>query len=540
MSYRILALGSVALLCLFVGADAFAQEIGPPSEAVQGLLNEIRDNANNWADTLRNFAIRLFWGLALIQLIWTFWPFVFKQADFGELIGELIRTVMVLGFFAALLHFSVDWAQAVVDSFRQAGSAAADMSGSLRPGDVFQKAVEFSEMMRDSMSWTNPGASFVIGLSSTIVLLCFAFIAAFMFVTLVEAYIVINASVLFMGFGASQWTREYAIAMLRYALAVGAKLFVLTLIVGLIIQQSATWQASYAGGEASSMTLVGLALVCAYLVKTIPDLIQGLITGVSPSGGSTIGAMAAGGLAGGAAVAGLATGGLGALAGAAKLATGAAAGGNSLQNAIGASMAGGGSGSSPAMMQMAGMSGGGHSDSVVSSLTPRTGGTSAAPSASSTAGSGTMPAGEMSKAAPQPGGPAQAQAKPAAPQGSGGDGPSASDGPAEPSRGNMAASTFDTVMTTADAVARGTGLLGAISVPGMEGAAATAAAPLSSSASADDDSLFQPSQGPAPGEEAGGSENTIGPARLSVAEIQVPGMATPQPPTGGQPPKEKT
>ena len=62
--------------------------------------------------------------------------------------------------------------------------------------------------------------------------MCFTFIAALVFVTLVEAYVIINAAVLFMGFGGSQWTREYALAPIRYAVAVGAKLFVLTLIVG--------------------------------------------------------------------------------------------------------------------------------------------------------------------------------------------------------------------------------------------------------------------------------------------------------------------
>lgn len=85
--------------------------------------------------------------------------------------------------------------------------------------------------------------------------------------TLVEAYVVINASVLFMAFGASQWTREYTLAVIRYTVSVGAKLFIVTLIVGLILSVAEKWQAAHTNDEASLMTLVGLSLICAYLRK---------------------------------------------------------------------------------------------------------------------------------------------------------------------------------------------------------------------------------------------------------------------------------
>ena len=49
--------------------------------------------------------------------------------------------------------------------------------------------------------------------------------------------------------------------------------------------------------------MVGLALVCCYLTKTIPDLIGGMISGTSTGGGSAIGGMAVAGAAGAAAAA---------------------------------------------------------------------------------------------------------------------------------------------------------------------------------------------------------------------------------------------
>lgn len=56
------------------------------------------------------------------------------------------------------------------------------------------------------------------------------------------------------------------------------------------MQVSAEWSAAYTNDEASLMTLVGLSLVCAYLTKTIPELIGGMISGTSMGGGSAIGA----------------------------------------------------------------------------------------------------------------------------------------------------------------------------------------------------------------------------------------------------------
>jgi len=102
-----------------------------------------------------------------------------------------------------------------------------------------------------------------------------------------------NASVLLFGFGGSQWTRDFAIASLRFVIAVDAKLFVLTLIVGIIVTSAKSWLAAYTNDEASLMTLAGLALVCAYLTKTIPELIGGMISGKSMGGGSASGGMTA-------------------------------------------------------------------------------------------------------------------------------------------------------------------------------------------------------------------------------------------------------
>lgn len=350
---------------LLVGSDlAMAQvNLEDPARAMSGLLELIRDNANQWNSRLRAYAQYLFWSLVAIDVVLIFGPLVLRNADFGEFLSELMRFVLVVGFFASLLIFSVQWSEAIVNSFRQAGATAAGVGTQLAPGDMFALGVKLAYTVGDSNT-LNPAVAVAVAVSAVIILLCYTFIAAFMALTLVESYIVINASVLFMGLGGSKHTREHAISILRYALSVGAKLFVLTLIVGIVLSAARDWQAAYQHDSTSMWTMVGLALVCALLSKTIPDLIQSLINGVSSGGGGAIGGMAAAGMAFGA----------GAMAG-----LHAAAQGNGMLGSAGKSVSDllkgsgsggpGGSGSSSMNSMMGGPSGGGSGGA-----SPRSGG----------------------------------------------------------------------------------------------------------------------------------------------------------------------
>lgn len=420
----------VVLFAFFVN-DAMAQatNLQDASGSMNGLLDLIQHSAGQWEGRLKGFAIRLFWLLAVIQLIWTFFPLVFKQADFGEIVGELLRFILVIGFFYALLLNASEWAELIVKSFRQAGAAAINQGSEMRPGDIFGVAVELANTISDVDTW-NPVTAFVVGLAGVIVLICFTFIAAFMGLTIIESYVVINASVLFMGFGASQWTRDFAIVILRYAVAVGAKLFVLTLLVGLIIDSAKLWQAAYNHNNASMLTMVGLAFVCAYLSKTIPELIGGLISGTSSGGGAVAGSMAAVAAAG--AVAAIAaTGG----------ASAAAAGAEGVSGE-GASASGGG--------------GGGLANSISSSIANHAG------NAASSITSGDSDSGKVASSTPKIGG-GSGGAKPAS---------AAADSSSSPAQTKKEApKSGSTARNIASGTISTTGILSAIAVPGMESSA---------------------------------------------------------------------
>ena len=510
-----------------------ATDLSHADTSVQGLLDLVLQQSHQWSAKLYDYAIRLFWLLASIQFIWTFMPLVMKQADFGEIVGELLRFVLVIGFFLAVMKYSVEWSTAIVDSFRDAAASASGLGRALEPGDMLAVALDFGRTMVEGISVFSPAKGLLIAVCAILVLACFAFIAAFMFVTLVEAYVIINASVLFLGFGGSQWTREFAIAPMRFTVAIGAKLFVLTLIVGLVVQSAKQWLAAYTNDEASLMTMVGLALVCCYLTKTIPDLIGGIISGTSMGGGSAIGGMAVAGAAGAAAAAAtIATAGAAAPAAAGALGaagTGGAAGagvagaggigGGGLASAINSSFAGGGAPTAAATH-----------GGAAAGLGASTGGQAAAQGASS---AGARVGGS---AAPQSPGTAPQQPSNGVQQATKQAGRAAQDKDDKDQQGapkGGVVGSGNALSQAANASAKALGVMTSMAVPGMENAHSLSLGAGSPPPVSDGASSTVPTNGAETTVEAAQTESNVirpssdeSPATSRLASFNVPGMAS--------------
>ncbi|WP_244614055.1 P-type conjugative transfer protein TrbL [Bartonella kosoyi] len=313
----------IVLGYIFFTDISFANGLDKTKE-FNGLLDLIQNQSHRWYSKLHYYGFRLFWLLATLQFILSFIPLLFKQSDIADFVGELVKFILVIGFFAALLEYSQEWGTAIVESFRTAAADASGRGRNLFPSDILGEASDIMEAMANVSTW-NPITSVLIAIQSVIVFLCFGFIAVLLAVTLIESYIVINASVIFMGFGASQWTREISITTFRYTVSVGAKLFVMTLLVTLISDSMKAWKDAYVYSSASNWTLLGLSLLCVYLTKTLPEIIAGLISGSSGGSGATIGAMAGAAVGAAASIAAIAaTGGASAAGGGASAAGGGA------------------------------------------------------------------------------------------------------------------------------------------------------------------------------------------------------------------------
>jgi type IV secretion system protein TrbL len=303
-----IGLGLVSVL-LVITAPAHAQS----AAVLDDIVSQFQSRAAGWEGSLRSFALNTFGILAAIELAWAAFRLAFRGADVSEWLAEIVNQILFLGFFLALLENSVTWGQAIVNSFRQAASTAG--GGGLAPSDVFTAGVDLAQKVMSQMSIWSPAASVGLIIAGLVIEVCFALIAACMVLALVESYLVISMGVLFMAFGGTQWTKDFAISTVRYTVSVGAKLFVLQLLVSIGDGLIQSWVATFNDITASSLCiLVGCSIVMLALVKVLPETMQQIVNGSSMANGSAlIGAAAAVGAATAAFGAGLA--GSGAMAG---------------------------------------------------------------------------------------------------------------------------------------------------------------------------------------------------------------------------------
>jgi type IV secretion system protein TrbL len=251
------------------------------------IVMEFKTRAAGWESTLRSFAMGTFGILATIELAWAAIRLAFRRSDVSEWLAEIVNQILFLGFFLALLENSVTWGQAIVNSFRQAAGAAG--GGGIAPSDVFAAGVKIASMVLSQMSIWHPEASAGLMVAGIVIEICFALMAAFMVLALVESFLIISMGVLFMAFGGTRWTKDFAISTVRYTVSVGAKLFVLQLLVSIGASLIQTWANSFTDvTDASLCILVGCSIVMLALVKVLPETMQSIVNGSSMASGSAL------------------------------------------------------------------------------------------------------------------------------------------------------------------------------------------------------------------------------------------------------------
>jgi type IV secretion system protein TrbL len=271
----------VAGAILLSAAPAHAQS----ADVLDQIVTQFQNQAATWESTLQSLALQTFGLLATIELAIAAIRLAFRGADFSEWLAEVVNQILYLGFFLALLENSVTWGTAIVNSFRQAGKTAA--GGGMTPGAVFAAGVNMAETVTGHMSWYNPAASMALLIAGLVVLACFAMICAWMIVALVESYLVIAGSVILMAFGATRWTKDIAIAAVRYTLSVGAKLMMMQLLVSVGTSMIVRWANTFQGQNSAEVyILIGAAIVLLAVTKFLPDNLQKVVGGSSLSSGT--------------------------------------------------------------------------------------------------------------------------------------------------------------------------------------------------------------------------------------------------------------
>jgi len=255
-----------------------------------------------WFAAVQGPAQTLFGLLAVIEFAWSAAILALERTDLQSWTAGLIRKLMWIGAFYALLVFGPTWIPAIVDSFTQLGQQASG-TGSLQPGAVFERGLDLSGVLfigaSDAGFLSNFGTSMAMVFAAILTFLSFCFISIQLVAALVESYIVVAAAFIFLGFGGSRWSAPYVEKYIALAVGVGVKIMVLFLLIGVGMTLSIEWVtaaetvARSSNPAMGSLDIVGESLIFLALCWFVPKIVAGVLGGSPAFTGGEIIAVAA-------------------------------------------------------------------------------------------------------------------------------------------------------------------------------------------------------------------------------------------------------
>jgi type IV secretion system protein TrbL len=278
----------IAIGITIAAHPALAQQDG---SVLTTLENSVTTAAKGWQTTVMQAAKSLFWILAGIEVglaaVWL----AIQTATLDAWFAEMVRRIMFIGFFAFVLDQGFTFAKAVVDSLYQIGAGG---GGSASPADVFNAGLKVASAMSQNAQFglfQDNALAIASVFAMVIVVISFSLVAAIFVAVMVEMYVGLLAGMIMLGLGGSSFTKDFAIRYLVYAFSVGMKLMALVMIAKIgshallnLANQTGT------GNDAFVRTLAigGVSVVVFIISIYVPNIVQGVVQGVSVGSGMEV------------------------------------------------------------------------------------------------------------------------------------------------------------------------------------------------------------------------------------------------------------
>lgn len=259
------------------------------------LVSGTESKSAGWQAKVIEIGKNTFTLLAIIEFAWAALYWAFQKDNLSSLSVEIIKKIMLISFFYLLLTKGPDYAQIIIKSFSQVGSEAMAI-----PTLTTDKIIATGLAAVDQLWKHCPTGFFSIlgaldriimaAFATVIVIIAFVIVAAQWLCIAIEASILLAAGAIFLAFGASSFLKSHTEKYFSYALNVGVRLLVLTIVVGLMISVSNDVTAGYNFKIPQMMQIAGMAIVTCLLAMKAPEM-------ASSAFGASFG-LSAGGVAG--------------------------------------------------------------------------------------------------------------------------------------------------------------------------------------------------------------------------------------------------
>jgi type IV secretion system protein TrbL len=295
------------LFVWFVTAIHVQPALAQDGALLTNLENDIATASQGWESTVMQAARSLFWILAGIELAIAAVWLALSSASLDTWFAELVRRILFVGLFVFILEQGPGFARAVVDSLFQIGAGG----GSASPANVFNAGLQVASQMSEKAQFglfEDNALAIAAVFAMVIVVISFSLVAAIFVAVMAEMYVGLLAGMIMLGLGGSSFTKDFAVRYLVYAFSVGMKLMALVMIARIGSEVLINLANSPSGSDEflSTLAIGGISVVVFVIAMYVPNIVQGVVQGVSVTGGMEAirhGGQAASFAAGGAALA---------------------------------------------------------------------------------------------------------------------------------------------------------------------------------------------------------------------------------------------
>jgi type IV secretion system protein TrbL len=260
---------------------------------VDQLIQQFHSAADSWQDTVLTAAGHLFGVLAVISFCLALTFCIASGGAFPDLIRTLVQWLFFNGLAYLAMTNGPTWSHLIIESFYQLGGRAAGADSHFAPTMFLDWSFKTYDLIaqRESLWPGQIGASIKAELIGLGVVLCCAWMTFNLILALASAWIALTAGTFFLGFGAFEWTRYMAIGYYRLALAIGAKIMVLILVMGIgygFLQKAASLQTQDLTND-DLVLVLACTFILALLSHSLPVVVAGIAASPSGSGPGNLG-----------------------------------------------------------------------------------------------------------------------------------------------------------------------------------------------------------------------------------------------------------
>jgi type IV secretion system protein TrbL len=285
------------------------------SAASFGIFNSVTNQIKtqimgSWYRPIQQHAIHLFGMLAAIEMTWMAATWLLSKKTFEDIFPSLIKKIITLGFFLAILLNANVWLPDIFASFMDIGvqvggignitpSSIANESytafmtimglpfvsvthnvggaiSSLWSGNISQFVSDVGASAKSAVIDANPFSQIAFFVLAFVVALSILYLAIEFMMVQIEAFVVIGAGVIILGLTGLRFTTKYASGYMDYSITLGVRMMIITLLAGFfqtyMLPDMQKALIDSGGAIQGPFIAMSIGLIIAAMVKKLPQI----------------------------------------------------------------------------------------------------------------------------------------------------------------------------------------------------------------------------------------------------------------------------